>query len=390
MSYELIEAIKDSKNIRGLTHNFYRYPARFSPIFVREVINEFTDPGDFVLDPFMGGGTTLVEASYLGRKSFGIDINQLAVFISKVKTSILTGTQIRELYKFIQAIDKLNIQSRSGDIRKWVELDYLRNINNSNIWRIRKIIEVVLNKVNSIEDLHISNFIRCALLRTGQWALDGRKNIPSVYDFREHLKNDIYLMIHGSIEYSNRMKINLAEGLLWDDESNVKITNRSAIGLDEEDIFQTDSPKLILMSPPYPGIHVIYHRWQVQGRRETPAPFWIANCMDGSGLSYYTMGDRRAKDQDKYFCQMQYIMKSLRKISSDETIIVQMIAFSNPQKQMERYLQIIIDAGFEEIFIDQNSRNDRIWRYIPNRKWYVDATANNKRRMETVMFHRLR
>ncbi len=50
----------------GLTHGFYRYPARFSPQFARSAIEAFTEPLDTVLDPFMGGGTSAVEALGLG------------------------------------------------------------------------------------------------------------------------------------------------------------------------------------------------------------------------------------------------------------------------------------------------------------------------------------
>jgi hypothetical protein len=48
--------------VSGLTHDLYRYPARFSPLFARAAIETFTEPGDTVLDPFAGGSTTLVEA----------------------------------------------------------------------------------------------------------------------------------------------------------------------------------------------------------------------------------------------------------------------------------------------------------------------------------------
>src|SRR5207249_2931986 len=50
--------------------------------------------------------------------------------------------------------------------------------------------------------------------------------------------------------------------------------------------------QLVLTSPPYPNVHVLYHRWQVEGRRETSAPYWIAGQSDGATLSYYIMGSR--------------------------------------------------------------------------------------------------
>ena len=44
-------------------------------------------------------------------------------------------------------------------------------------------------------------------------------------------------------------------------------------------------PKLVLTSPPYPGVYVNYHRWKLRGRREIPAPYWIAGREDGNGMS---------------------------------------------------------------------------------------------------------
>jgi DNA modification methylase len=50
----LIEAARDRSPVGGLTHNFYRYPARFSPRFVKVAIESLSNPGDLVVDPFMG------------------------------------------------------------------------------------------------------------------------------------------------------------------------------------------------------------------------------------------------------------------------------------------------------------------------------------------------
>ena len=56
---QLMEAFHSNKKVEGYTHKFYRYPARFNPDFIRQVILEFSEPGDVVLDPFMGGAPQL-------------------------------------------------------------------------------------------------------------------------------------------------------------------------------------------------------------------------------------------------------------------------------------------------------------------------------------------
>ena len=58
----------------------------------------------------------------------------------------------------------------------------------------------------------------------------------------------------------------------------VTVLNRSAAGLEEDQrVDGLRAPRLVVTSPPYPGVHVLYHRWQVDGRKEAPLPFMIAN-----------------------------------------------------------------------------------------------------------------
>src|SRR3954464_779627 len=93
----LIAAARDAEPVRGLTHGFYKYPARFSPVFARAAIKAFTKPGDLVLDPHMGGGTTLVEARALGREAVGVDISTLAEFVTNVKCTIYSENELETL-----------------------------------------------------------------------------------------------------------------------------------------------------------------------------------------------------------------------------------------------------------------------------------------------------
>src|SRR5437667_125788 len=71
----LAAAAQDRETVTGWTHNFYRYPARFSPRFAATAIEVFSRPGETVLDPYVGGGTVVVESLVAGRRVVGNDLN---------------------------------------------------------------------------------------------------------------------------------------------------------------------------------------------------------------------------------------------------------------------------------------------------------------------------
>ena len=66
-----------------LTHDYHRYPAKFIPQLACRLIEENSQPGNIIYDPFTGSGTTLVEAIINGRSAYGADINPIAVLISR-------------------------------------------------------------------------------------------------------------------------------------------------------------------------------------------------------------------------------------------------------------------------------------------------------------------
>ena len=53
-----------------------KHPARMLPAIARHVIEAYTEPGDLVLDPMCGIGTTLIEAMHAGRNALGIEYEQ--------------------------------------------------------------------------------------------------------------------------------------------------------------------------------------------------------------------------------------------------------------------------------------------------------------------------
>ena len=113
----LIAAIHSQRPVSGLTHNFYKYPARFSPEFAGAAIEALSDPGDLVLDPFAGGGTTLVESRVRGRLSVGTDVSTLANFVSRAKTQVLSNSELESLQGWcVDLPEKINL---SRTVMRW-------------------------------------------------------------------------------------------------------------------------------------------------------------------------------------------------------------------------------------------------------------------------------
>jgi DNA modification methylase len=79
--------------VRGTwaTHN-NKYRGNFAPQLARNVIEMYSEPGDLILDPMAGGGTTLIEAKLLGRRFIGCDINPGAVKLCEEATAFEHGT----------------------------------------------------------------------------------------------------------------------------------------------------------------------------------------------------------------------------------------------------------------------------------------------------------
>lgn len=329
-----ISAVHSRERVSGLTHDFYKYPARFSPQFCRAAISVFTAPGDLVVDPFAGGGTTLVESRVNSRLSIGTDISSLASYLSRVKTRVYSAAELSYVEEwFKDPGDWLTVRNKSPQTGRWKEAGYLRNLDTPQTWPIRKLLEIALAGAGTIIAPKLQDLVRCVLLRTAQWALDGRRKIPSTRQFRARLAANAVEMASGARDFSSRTRVADRAASAGRVRRAVCLHSRAENLAGYIEMRGRSLPRLIITSPPYPGVHVLYHRWQVHGGRETPAPFWIANQLDGSGESFYLM-NARSSDLTRYLYGIEAAFKAARKYCSDETVLVQVVAFPRPEEQL--------------------------------------------------------
>ncbi len=334
----------------------------------------------------MGGGTSLVEAQLEGRHAVGADISSLAVFLAETKTTPLNKSDLRLLQNWAETLDKhLNLRRPAIRDTEWIRRGYQRNINSKGTWPTRKTLELALARVAGLPEARQQQFARCVLLRTAQWALDCRTEAPTAAELRLQLKLLVNEMIRGAEEYARVL-------CQHSPQPRIACLHRSAAGLESEPAWKTvGRPKLIITSPPYPGVHVLYHRWQIQGRRETPAPFWIAGTLDGRGSSFYTFGDRKQRHLTNYYDQAKAAFRSIARIATADTTVVQLVAFSDPTWHLPKYLEMMSEAGFAEIKFEgcSETADRRLWRSVPNRKWYATQRGEIGASKEVVLFHKL-
>jgi len=384
---KLTKSALNKSRVDGLTHNFYRYPARFSPFFASTAIELFSKPGDVVLDPYMGGGTTIVEAIVAGRRAIGADLNSLSIFLTKVKTTKLSSIEKKYLSSWAeQSISKVTYRYPAENISDLLlDNKKTKNLNLPKARFIKKFIAAALTSLNMLQSPNAIDFARCAILKTAQWALDGRKTHTSLKQFRNRLQQNINQMLSQLVEFENSIRTQEIGN------PRPTLVEIDASWIDQASIFSEHNTRadLVVTSPPYPGLHILYHRWQVNGRRETPAPYWITGCEDGQGDSYYNFGSRQQRGLNSYFEKSLQTLKAIRRVMRHGGYIIQMIAFRDPQNHLPQYLANMETAGFKEVNLKMHNvlNNGRIWRNVPNRKWYATLHGNTTGSKEVVLVH---
>ncbi len=125
-----------------LTHWFYPYKGKYHPQMIRALLNVMRiQPGETILDPFIGSGTTALEAQILGVNCIGIDVSEVCTRVSRAKTHAF------------QSLD--NIQDKFEN----VFLD-IQNIYSE--YEPEKEIKEIEHLINSIQDPIVMNFYKVA------------------------------------------------------------------------------------------------------------------------------------------------------------------------------------------------------------------------------------
>jgi len=248
------------------THDFHPYPAKFIPQIPQTLIEALSKTGDTVLDPFCGSGTALVESLLLGRNAIGVDLNPLAVLITKAKTTPLSSQQIVRITKFLDALkqDFSNVYKASTDktCPRYDPPAPLPLIPKLDFWfdsiAIREA-AVMKRRIDEMSDEVLRNFLAVAfssiLVSISRQDSDTRyvrrqKNLRPLDAFRR-FQARVHHMAERIAEFS---KIpNLPKALVYHRDSR------------DLSFLKPASVHLVVTSPPYPNAYSyhLYHQYRM-------------------------------------------------------------------------------------------------------------------------------
>lgn len=150
-----------------ITHDYHRYPTKFIPQLASRVIKEDSNVGDLICDPFVGSGTTLIEAIVNGRRAYGTDINPVSVLISKAKTTPIDPLFLQQQASSLLAKIKSSIANRYGQMLLVTDNFDVKIPNHKRLdyWfpeEQKNDLATILSIINTIDDERVRIFSLCA------------------------------------------------------------------------------------------------------------------------------------------------------------------------------------------------------------------------------------
>lgn len=150
------------ENTKTFTHGIHTYPAMFIPQVARRLLETYSKAGDTICDIFCGSGTALVESKLLGRNAYGIDLNPLAIFLTKVKTTPINPKHL--MSEYVSLLERV----RRG--RKFAKKPSFKNLD---FWFKEEVIAQLVqlkDAIRVIDDKAIRNFMMVAFSETVRYS----------------------------------------------------------------------------------------------------------------------------------------------------------------------------------------------------------------------------
>jgi len=249
-------------------HRLHPYLGKYIPQLVEIFLRKYFTPGQTVLDPFCGSGTTLVQANELKINSIGADISEFNILISKVKTSKYNLEFVKhELTELLDRTEKLT-GNYKGDpslfADKGEHIAKAVNTNNPylNTWFHKNALNELLTFRELTNDYENQDLFRIILSRAARSA---RLTTHFDLDFPKRPQTEPYYCYKhrrtckptdSAFKFIKRYGLDTLKRI----EDYSKLRSNASVKLIHGDSRLIDLPKIdgIITSPPYVGL-IDYH-----------------------------------------------------------------------------------------------------------------------------------
>ena len=235
-----------------LTHDYHKYPAKFIPQLAERLIKENSNSGDLVCDPFMGSGTTILEAIINSRRAYGSDINPVSVLISRAKTTPIEPSYLKNQISSVLLRINGDLENRTAAMAISAGTDFNNIIpynKKIDYWfpdEQKRDLAIILSRINCVDNHDIRTFLLCAfsniLKGCSRWMM---KSIKPTIDKQKSIAN----AYRSFFLQTKRMSIKNQD--LWKriggKQADCIIDNVDARTIN----VQNESATLIITSPPY-------------------------------------------------------------------------------------------------------------------------------------------
>ena len=247
----------DRSETSYLTHSYHRYPAKFIPQLAARLIKENSQVEELVCDPFMGSGTTLVESIVNDRRTYGTDINPVAVMITKAKTTPIDPQYLEAQIYILKGTLKALLIDENKYTLSLIKDDDSKAVFSSENKRIdywfsekqKHDLDIILSGIMIISrDENVRNFLLCAfsniLKGCSRWMM---KSVKPTID-KNKTTNDAY-----SSFFLCTQRMLKKNRQFWKlHEKNKKKVDCMVDNVDARKMrINDDSVALIITSPPY-------------------------------------------------------------------------------------------------------------------------------------------
>lgn len=186
-----------------LSHNIHRYSGKFIPQIARSVMDIISEEGDTILDPYVGSGTTALEAMISGRKCIGVDLNPLAILISEVKTNVVPVARLEQFRIDLKASleTSINKQTVLFDAPYCISIDDINcDARISNEWNLKwyqpDVLEqliLIYDVIESIDDESLQKIAKVAFSSILRKSSNASSRYPNVMYDKNHKKKPLPL-----------------------------------------------------------------------------------------------------------------------------------------------------------------------------------------------------